>query len=233
MLQLKNNLNLLIKFCFVNFYYQIEKFVRDIAKKYDKKGKELLDIGAGATPYKKYFKKLKYSTQDIAQNNKRTIDHIGDLNKGLPMIKDSSFDYILSTQVLEHLTNPQRVFEEFNRILKPKGKIFLTTNFIYQIHMIPYDYYRFTKYGLKHLGEASGFIIEHLKSQGGIFQVLSYILTTTPIRLILKNKRTLYHLYLIVFSPLIIFLNLSAYLLDFLDKDKELTINYEVIYKKI
>jgi ubiquinone/menaquinone biosynthesis C-methylase UbiE len=121
---------LFIKFIFINFYYQIERFVIDVANKYDKKGKKLLDVGAGASPYRKYFKNVKYVTQDITQNNKKTIDYVGDLNKGLPMIKNSSFDYILCTQVLEHLTNPHKAFAEFKRILKSKGKVFLTTNFI-------------------------------------------------------------------------------------------------------
>ncbi|MBL7159606.1 methyltransferase domain-containing protein [Candidatus Microgenomates bacterium] len=232
-MNLKTLIILFIKFLFINFYYKIEKFVISISKKYDKKGKKLLDIGAGNSPYKKYFKKLSYFTQDIKQNQNKTIDYIGNLDKGLKMIKKESFDYILCTQVLEHLKNPQKTFQEFYRILKPKGKVFLTTNFIYQIHMIPNDYYRFTKYGLEYLGKSNGFTIEHLKPHGGIFHVASYILTTLPIRLFLKRKVFLYHLYLILFSPLIIFFNLSAHVLDFFDTEKELTINYEAIYRKI
>lgn len=231
-MNLKTFITLFIKFLFMNFYYQIEKFVILISKKYDKKGKKLLDIGAGNSPYKKYFKKLSYFTQDIKQNQDKTIDYVGNLNKGLNMIKKESFDYILCTQVLEHLKNPQKAFQEFYRILKPKGKVFFTTNFIYQIHMEPNDYYRFTKFGLKNLGETNGFVVEHLKAHGGMLQVISYVLTTLPIRLFLKRNILLYHLYLILFSPLIIFLNLSAYILDFFDKDKEITINYEVVYKK-
>ena len=232
-MSLKTFIVLFVKFLFMNFYYQIEKFVISISKKYDKKGKKLLDIGAENSPYKKYFEKLSYFTQDIKQNQDKSIDYIANLNKGLKMIKKESFDYILCTEVLEHLKNPQKTFQEFYRILKPKGKVFLTTNFIYQIHMMPNDYYRFTKYGLEYLGKSNGFAIEHLRAHGGVFHVTSYILTTLPIRLFLKRNAFLYHFYLILFSPFIIFLNLSAYILDFFDKEKELTINYEVIYRKI
>ena len=231
-MSLKTLFTLSIKFLFMNFYYQIEKFIIFVSKKYDKKGKKLLDIGAGNYPYKGYFRKVKYFTHDIKQNKNKTIDYIGDLDKGLPIIKDNTFDYLLCAQVLEHLKEPQKAFQEFRRILKTGGKLFLTTNFIYQIHMAPNDYYRFTKFGLKHLGQANGFIIEHLKPHGGIFSVLSSVLSTLPIRLFFKRNAFFYHLYLVLFAPLIILVNLSAYLLDFFDKDKELTINYEIIYQK-
>lgn len=231
-MNLKTLLTLFTKFIFINFYYQIDKFVISVSKKYDEFGKKLLDVGAGQTPYKKYFKKVDYFTQDIQQNKSKSINYISNLDKGLDIINSASFDYILCTQVLEHLKEPQKAFQEFYRILKPGGKVFLTTNFVYQIHMAPNDYYRFTKFGLKHLGESNGLVVEHLKPQGGVFQVLSYIIATLPIRVFFKKVGVLYYLYLVLFSIPIVLLNLSAYVLDFLDVDKKMAINYEVIYKK-
>lgn len=221
-----------LKFLMMNFYYQIERFVIEVAEKYDKKGKKLLDVGAEGSRYKKYFKKVRYYSQDVEQNEVASIDFVGDLNAGLKGVKAASFDYILCTQVLEHLQKPAKVFEEFNRLLKPGGRLFLTTNFLYQIHMAPNDYYRFTEHGLKYLGESSGFKVEHLKSQGGVFSVLSYVVTTLPIRLWLKEGSFMYLLYLVVFSPVIIGLNLLAFSLDRLDNRRQMTINYEVIYRK-
>lgn len=49
-----------------------------------------------------------------------------DLNFPLP-IADASFDFIVSTEVIEHLENPRAVFREFYRLLKPGGKVLLTT----------------------------------------------------------------------------------------------------------
>lgn len=228
----KNTIDLVVKFVFINFYYQIDKFVIQMARRHDKQEKKLLDIGAGNSPYKKYFRNIQYSTQDIRQNKDNTIDVIGDINAGLPIVPDFSFDFILCTQVLEHLKEPKKAIAIFYRILRPGGRVFLTTNFFYQNHMAPHDYYRFTKYGLAYLGESCGFIVEHIKPQGGIFHVLSYILTTMSIRLFLKGHAKSYYLYLLLFSPLIALLNLIAYALDFLDKEKEITINYEIIYRK-
>ena len=149
---------LISKFLLMNFYFQIDWFVIRLARKYDRVGKSLLDIGAGQCRYKKHFKKLVYTSQDVKQNTDKTIDYVGEA-KG-------RHDYILCTQVLEHVKKPEKMFQEFKRLLKPGGKLFLSTNFIYQIHMAPDDYWRFTEYGLKYLGKTAGFKVEKLEQQG-------------------------------------------------------------------
>jgi 2-polyprenyl-3-methyl-5-hydroxy-6-metoxy-1,4-benzoquinol methylase len=49
-----------------------------------------------------------------------------DLNAPLAC-SDSSFDAIISTEVIEHLENPRAVFREFSRLLTPGGWLLLTT----------------------------------------------------------------------------------------------------------
>ncbi len=215
---------LILKFLLMNFYFQIDWFVIKLAKKYDRKGKRLLDVGAGECRYKKYFKKMVYKSQDVKQNTDKTIDYVGEA-KG-------KYDYILCTQVLEHLKEPEAAFKNFKRLLKPGGKLFLTTNFIYQIHMAPDDYWRFTEYGLRYLGKTAGFKIEKLEQQGGIFQVLAYLLITLPLRIGLEKWQWSYWLYIIMFSPIIMTINLTAAGLDQIFKSKSLAINYRVVYKK-
>ncbi len=216
----------------MNFYYQMDRFVISAAKKCDRSGKKILDIGVQASNYKRLFSKAQYFSHDLKQNKEQNLDITGNLNKGLPFVKDKTFDYIFCIQVLEHLKRPRKVFREFYRILKPGGLLFLTTNFLYQIHSAPNDYFRFTEYGIKYLGKSSGFIVRHLKPQNGVFQTLSYLATTLPTKLFTKKESLAYWSYIILFSPLIIFMNLTATFLDKIFPTKEVTVNYEAIFQK-
>jgi 2-polyprenyl-3-methyl-5-hydroxy-6-metoxy-1,4-benzoquinol methylase len=40
---------------------------------------------------------------------------------------DSSYDVIISTEVIEHLENPRGVFRELHRLLRPGGTLIVTT----------------------------------------------------------------------------------------------------------
>jgi len=211
-----------------NHTYQVKRFIKSVADKYDKKGKKIIDIGAGTCPYKKYFQQSQYFSQDLKNNPQKTIDFVGDATS-IP-VKNNSFDYILCLQVLEHLTKPHLAFKEFFRILKPGGKLFLTTHMAFEEHMIPNDYFRFTRYGLKYLAETTGFKTIKIKPQGGRFIVLARELQILFLRLS-NNKYLVYLFYLIFFLPLFL-LSLILLTLDFLDKNKDLTLNYQGIFVK-
>ena len=53
-------------------------------------------------------------------------------------VEDNSFDYILCTEVLEHIFNPENATSELIRILKPKGSILFTMPFACLPHQKPY-----------------------------------------------------------------------------------------------
>lgn len=211
-----------------NHTYRLKRFVRSVAKEYDKKGKRIIDIGAGSCQYKNYFKKAKYFSQDIINNKKKSINFVCEA-KSIP-VENNSFDYILCTQVLEHLSEPHLVIKEFFRILKKGGGVFLTTHMAFEEHMIPADYFRFTRYGLRYLAESNGFKVEKIEPQGGRFIVLAKELQILFPRLV-KNKCIIFLFYFLFAIPLFV-LNLTLFLLDFLDKEKTLTLNYECIFIK-
>ncbi|MCP6718270.1 MAG: class I SAM-dependent methyltransferase [Patescibacteria group bacterium] len=104
-----------------------------------------LDLGCGYAVYQKYFPNC--IGFDIQPGLK--VDVVGDAHN-LPF-KNEEFDNILCTEVLEHLHSPEIAISEMERVLKRGGKLILTTRFIFPLHDVPNDYYRFTKYGLKHL----------------------------------------------------------------------------------
>ncbi|HBB66164.1 MAG: hypothetical protein A2049_04990 [Elusimicrobia bacterium GWA2_62_23] len=213
-------------------YYRVEEFIKAAALQADAPGKRILDIGSQDAPFRKYFLQAEYRTQDICQNAAGSVDYVGDINEGLPGIPDASFDCIVCTQVLEHLKRPYMGFREFQRILKPGGKLFLTTHLCFEEHMIPYDYFRFTRYGLKELGQDAGLKLTHIAPHGGIFHLLALILATLPIKLFLKRESLAYYLYLAVFLLPILLMNMVFSALDLLDREKSMTLNYECVFEK-
>ncbi len=211
-----------------NHTYSLNKFVLKAAKDCNKKGKKILDIGAGETPYKKYFTKCRYYSQDIVNNRQKSIDYICD-SKAIP-VKNNSFDFILCTQVLEHIKEPHLLIKEMYRILKKGGRVFLTTHLCMEEHMIPYDYFRYTKYGLKYLAVSNNFRVKRITPQGGRFILLSKHLQTAIPR-VLPNKFLVYLYYFFAIIPVFI-INLVCFYLDKLDKQKILTLNYECVFEK-
>jgi SAM-dependent methyltransferase len=116
-----------------------------------------LDISAGFGRNKPFFAHAQYVAIDLEVSKGwdfSGLDLIGDaLN--LP-IKDNSVDLILSSSSLEHYSNPFKAFEQFARVLKPGGSLFLDVPFSYVEHQIPHDYFRVSRYGLNHLCKQHG-----------------------------------------------------------------------------
>lgn len=108
-------------------------------------GQKVLDIGAGNSSHYRFFP----NRLTIDVDPKRKPDIIADAHS-LPF-KDKEFEYILCTEVLEHLKDPIKAISEMKRVLQNDGVLILTTRFVYPMHDSPYDYWRFTKYGLQEL----------------------------------------------------------------------------------
>jgi SAM-dependent methyltransferase len=114
----------------------------------------ILDAGCGSQQYRKNCKHLKYYAQDFGNYKKdkkdsltaRTqpynygkLDYMG--NIWSIDEKDSTFNVILCTEVLEHIPYPNETIKEFSRLLKPGGKLILTVPSNSLRHMDPYYYY--------------------------------------------------------------------------------------------
>jgi SAM-dependent methyltransferase len=89
-------------------------------------------------------------------------------------VPDEWYDYVLFTQVIEHLPEPANVLEELRRLLTPGGKILITGPLFYEEHEQPYDFYRYTQFGFRHLIEKAGLSIERLEWLEGYYGTLGY-----------------------------------------------------------
>ena len=131
----------------------------------------LYDLGCGESPYRNFF--LQHADKYIGVDwsgsfHEITADIVADLNKVLP-IESEVADTIISLSVMEHLSEPQVMLNEAYRILKPEGHIILQVPWQWHIHEAPYDFFRFTPYGLKNLFDKAGFQDIVVKPQSGFF----------------------------------------------------------------
>jgi SAM-dependent methyltransferase len=137
-------------------------------------GALVLDAGSGDAPYKSLFQHARYESSDFEKVNKTyaPTTYVCDL-KSIP-VEDRRYDFIIFNQVMEHLPEPQLVLTEFYRILNGGGKILYTGPLFYEEHEQPYDFYRYTQFGLRHLFSSAGFIIERLDWLEGYFGAVGY-----------------------------------------------------------
>lgn len=77
---------------------------------------------------------------------------------------DGTFDMVITTKViLEHISEPYETLKEIFRVLKYGGEAFLIAPFVTMVHQQPYDFFRYSKYGLQHLFQKVGFKIIYIK----------------------------------------------------------------------
>jgi SAM-dependent methyltransferase len=121
-----------------------------------------LDVGCGSKPYRSLFPNAtEYIGMDIEESREITVNDDVDVffdGQTFPF-EDNSFDSIVCTEVLEHVFKPYEFLLEIHRVLKPGGKALLTSPFVWIEHGKPYDYARYTSFGLKHLVETCGFSV--------------------------------------------------------------------------
>jgi len=151
---------------FVNPFYFARAGLRDAMVEFSPRlSGSLLDIGCGSKPYRSLFNVDAYIGLDIDSDNSRKRGIADQLYDGgeFPFPNDF-FDSALCNQVLEHVFNPDEFLSEIKRVLKPRGKLLLTVPFVWDEHEQPYDFARYSSFGLRALLERQGFkIIEHKK----------------------------------------------------------------------
>ncbi len=113
---------------------------------------DVLDVGCGNSPFKFLLNSnvTKYHGIDIA--NADSFDYknpnitIFD-GENIPF-ENSSFENIISTEVIEHIDNPEKIISEMHRVLVKGGNCIITLPWSARIHFSPHDFCRYTPYKL-------------------------------------------------------------------------------------
>jgi SAM-dependent methyltransferase len=126
---------------------------------------DVLDFGCGSKPYRKYFPHAsQYVGVDIEVSGHvhqdSQIDYFYD-GVTLPF-PDASFDHVVSFEVFEHVFNIEQILTEISRVLRPGGNLFFSLPFAWGEHEAPYDFGRYTSFGITSLLERGDFTVESI-----------------------------------------------------------------------
>ncbi len=161
---------------YLNLYFVRRSILQALESNLHKFKGKLLDVGCGIMPYREL----------ILNHNKNVVSYIGldfessidkEYSLGKPdlfwtgdiiPVADSSIDTIIATEFFEHCPYPEKIMAEMLRVLKPGGVLFFTVPFLWNLHVVPYDEYRYTPFSLQRHLLTAGFINIDLKALGGI-----------------------------------------------------------------
>ena len=138
-MNIKNKLNLILK---KNPYLLRGSLWRDTYRRLSKFVESddlILDVGSLKAPYTRYFSNhtiaidlpsegsFGFSNEILIELKElKNIDTVIANVEALPF-ENNYFDKIICTEVLEHIQNPEIAVSEMERVLKPGGKLFITT----------------------------------------------------------------------------------------------------------
>lgn len=218
---------------FINpFYFARKGLYQNVSELIPNLNGKLLDIGCGTKPYKSLCKVDEYIGLEIDDEGNRNHQYADVFYDGKTIpFENKMFNSILSNQVFEHIFNPNEFLKEVNRVTKMGGSVLMTVPFVWDEHEQPYDYARYSSFGLKHILNENGFeVIEHRKSNNGIeviFQLLNdYIFKTT----VTKNSYVNLIITLVLIAPVNI---LGILLSKILPKNEDLYLDNIVLAKKV
>jgi len=145
--------------------------------------------------------------------------------------EDKFFDSILSNQVFEHVFNPNEFLREINRVTKIDGLFLITVPFVWDEHEQPYDYARYSSFGLKHILSENGFeIVEYRKSNNG-FEVIIQLINDYIFKVTMtKSAYINFLITLILIAPVNI---IGLILSKILPKNDDLYLDNIALAKKI
>ncbi len=160
----------------------------------------LLDFGSGAKPYRALFSVDEYIGVDIEKsghNHKNSLVDVFYDGKNLPF-ESSYFDSFFSSEVFEHVFNLPEILKEINRVMKPNGTVLITIPFAIHEHEIPFDFARYSRFGIADLLTKSGFKISKIEPTNNYVQAIFQLWIWYTSSLIVKKYKWLTFIQLLI-----------------------------------
>jgi len=152
-----------------------ESNIKDILHSNDIKN--VLDVGCGSRQYEKLFGNRVYVGIDVILSGRNESNKMPDVyydGVELPF-EDNYFDLIICTEVLEHCLEPELLTTEICRVSKEDGFVYITAPFFHGEHEIPYDFRRFTSFGMYQIMRKGGLKVTSLSKECSGYEAFYYL----------------------------------------------------------
>jgi len=220
-------------------------FLRNLRRvSYDRTGL-LVDVGCGQQPYQSLLPSARrigidlpgYSGGDPAEQP--IVQAYGDA--ATVPLRDAVASAVVAIQVLEHVPDPRRILKELYRILAPGGRVIVTAPQSFPMHGVPYDFYRYTEYGLRHLLREAGFVVNDVMKNGSFGAYLGLMINVYLFQHVFEFRkrywvRVVFGLIKVALTPALLLVvcavNLIGLFLDAIFDDPYFTSNYTVVATK-
>jgi len=113
----------------------IEKFCSNV------KG-PILEIGCLNSQFKEYFKNKDFTGTNIESG--KDVDVVCDLTDKNNILPKNHYDLVICCSVLEHTPTPWIMADVVSDLVKPGGKLYLSSPWVWKYHKYPDDYYRYS-----------------------------------------------------------------------------------------
>jgi 2-polyprenyl-3-methyl-5-hydroxy-6-metoxy-1,4-benzoquinol methylase len=159
---------------------RLRRFATPLAR-----GGRCLDVGCGGQPFRQQLERMgfTYTGFDMHQNPQGTVEVLGAIDEPLPaLLAERQFNFILCTEVLEHVPRWPEAFGNLAALLAPGGRLVLTTPHLWLPHEEPSDFYRPTSWALDFHGQTAGLEPLEITRLGDGRDVLGTVLAAVRIR---------------------------------------------------
>ena len=182
-------------------FFVIRKTLIEAVKELKPKLKgSVIDLGCGVMPYKDFLYTSSIDSyigidlhEPTSYQNIVKPDLYWD-GVNIPL-KDSSCDYVIATEFLEHYHETSHILLEIKRVLKKNGVFFFTVPALWPIHEAPNDHHRFTPFALKQHFQKAGYSNWEIKPLGGLHVSVSLILSLWFEKIQPSNKKIIINFF--------------------------------------
>jgi SAM-dependent methyltransferase len=150
------------------------RFVRAQVGIEDVEGRSVLEVGAldvngSPRPHIESLGPARYVGVDLAQGP--GVDELCDVASLVARFGESEFDLVVSTEMVEHVLEWRRAFDQMKRVLRPGGLFVLTTRSKgFPLHGYPHDFWRYELEDMRTIfADFAAVIAERDSPEPGVF----------------------------------------------------------------